>query len=409
MIPLRHVLAYGLLGLPLAFAALPLYIHVPHYYAQATGMSLGLLGAILFGARLLDALIDPWLGWLSDRVERRRMVFIALWPFALGFWALFHPSASVPAPLWLAGSLALTYLGFSAAMIAYQAWGAQLGNEPVMRTRLTAAREGFFLLGVVLAAVLPALLANDQTQGIARLAIVLPPLLCVVVAISFTQTGGHTLPVPDVQSLLPGLRRVYADRAFMRLLLIFVINGIASALPATLFLFFVSDVLGAPSASGALLGMYFVAAAGSLIVWVRLSERYGRTRAWFAAMCLSVLVFAWAGFLGAGDVIYFVVICLLSGCALGADIVLPAAIAADQGERQGQAGTYFGVWNFVGKLNLALAAGVALPLLGLWGYRPGGSEALDVLGFTYAFLPVFFKALAGALLWRWRDFLEIQA
>ena len=86
---------------------------------------------------------------------------------------------------------------------------------------------------------------------------------------------------------------------------------------------------------------------------------------------------------------------------------MPAAIAADLGERQGQAGACFGVWNFVGKLNLALAAGLALPLLALLGYVPGGGDGLASLTFAYAFLPLAFKMLAGLLLWRWRHSLEI--
>ena len=50
----RNGLLYGLLGLPLAFVALPLYVILPNHYAREFGMSLGLLGAILLGARLFD-------------------------------------------------------------------------------------------------------------------------------------------------------------------------------------------------------------------------------------------------------------------------------------------------------------------------------------------------------------------
>ena len=137
-----RTLAYGLLGLPLAFAALPIYVHVPRFYAEVAGMELALLGAILLGTRLLDAGIDPWLGWLADRVPRPTMVALALVPFAAGFVALLNPPVDHAAS-WLAGSLALTYLGFSAASVAYQAWGADVGSTSAQRTRLTAAREGF--------------------------------------------------------------------------------------------------------------------------------------------------------------------------------------------------------------------------------------------------------------------------
>ena len=402
-----QILAYGALSLPLSFAALPVYVHVPRYYAETTGMELALLGAILLGARLLDAFVDPWLGWLADRVPRRQMLALALLPFALGFVALLNPPAG-PAAFWLAGSLALTYLGFSAASVAYQAWGAEVGGDSATRTRLTAAREGFGLLGVVLAAALPTLLASDLGTGTGRLSWILPPLLLIAAAATFSRVGQGAGHVASTAPLGQSLRRALGDSAFRRLIAVFVANGIAAALPASLFLFFVAVVLGATSASGPLLALYFIAGAASLPLWVKLAGRWGRVRAWGSAMLLAMLAFAGAGTLGTGDVAAFAAICLASGLALGADLALPAAIAADMGERQGQSGACFGVWNFVAKLNLALAAGLALPLLDLLGYQPGDAGGLDALTFAYALLPLGFKLLAAGLLWRWRDSLEIR-
>jgi Na+/melibiose symporter-like transporter len=76
------------------------------------------------------------------------------------------------------------------------------------------------------------------------------------------------------------------------------------------------------------------------------------------------------------------------------------------GERTGQTGSCFGIWNFVAKLNLALAAGLALPVLAWLGYQPGCGEGLLALSLAYALLPLTFKLLAAALLWRWRHLLE---
>jgi GPH family glycoside/pentoside/hexuronide:cation symporter len=129
------------------------------------------------------------------------------------------------------------------------------------------------------------------------------------------------------------------------------------------------------------------------------------------------LSFAWAWGLGAGDVWPFAVVCLLSGAALGADLTLPAALLADISEspaaggqesaRPAQAGAYFGWWNLVAKLNLALAAGLSLPLLDLVGYRPGDETATQGLAAVYGLLPLLFKTLAAALAWRWRKTLEV--
>lgn len=409
---LPGALAYGLLALPLAFAALPLYVHVPSYYATQAGLDLAWLGMILLLARLADAGIDPWLGWLADRVDRRRMVALALLPFVLGFVSLLNPPVAFAAP-WLLASLLLTYVGFSAATVAYQAWGATLGMDALGRTRLTAAREGFGLFGVLIAAALPSLLAPTLNEGIARLSWVLPPLVLLAAFVVFIRVPGNARSVVPAHlslPLLPALRAVLADPPFRRLLLVFIANGIAAALPATLFLFFVADVLQQEAASGPLLALYFLSGAVSLPLWLRLAASFGRTGAWLAAMVLAMLAFAGAGLLGPGDVAAFAVICAASGLALGADLTFPAALAADLGERRGQAGACFGVWNFFAKLNLALAAGLALPLLALFGYQPGEAshEGLAALSLAYAVLPLAFKVLAAVLLWRWRNFLEVK-
>lgn len=57
--------AYGMLGLPLAMAMLPIYVLVPNFYAVDLGLGLTLTGAVLFLARLLDTVQDPGLAALS--------------------------------------------------------------------------------------------------------------------------------------------------------------------------------------------------------------------------------------------------------------------------------------------------------------------------------------------------------
>jgi Na+/melibiose symporter-like transporter len=184
-----------------------------------------------------------------------------------------------------------------------------------------------------------------------------------------------------------------------------MVNGIASAIPATLILFFVQDRLQAPASSEPLfLGGYFLSAALAIPLWLKLVRRIGLARTWLLGMVLSIVVFLWALQLGAGDVTAFVIVCALSGVALGTDLALPSALLAgtiaadgDQGRAEG---AYFGWWNFATKLNLALAAGVALPALSWLGYVPGARDpqALQTLSIAYCLLPCALKALAAVLL-----------
>jgi GPH family glycoside/pentoside/hexuronide:cation symporter len=406
----RNGLAYGLLGLPLAFVALPLYVILPNHYAREFGMPLATLGAILLGARLFDALIDPLLGRLSDRLfaHSTRSVLglgaLAALLLALGFSLLFFPLQSVqnsPAALaiWAGACLTLTYAAYSALSVSHQSWGAMLGGNESQRSRIVAWREGLGLIGVVLASITPVALGLPATTA----------LFFIVLLMGWLAWRRAPRPVARRTAHAPArgaLWLPFRSRAFRRLLLVFMLNGIASAVPATLVLFFIQDRLQAPQAMEPLfLGSYFLAAALSIPLWLALVKRLGLARTWLAGMALAIAVFAWATQLGAGQTLAFAVVCALSGIALGTDLALPGALLAGVIQSNGQSGqsegAYFGWWNFATKLNLALAAGLALPLLGLFGYAPGSRDvaALDALVVAYCVLPCVLKLLAAASAW----------
>jgi len=203
----------------------------------------------------------------------------------------------------------------------------------------------------------------------------------------------------------PGMAEPLATPAFRRLLLIYLVNGVASAVPATLVLFFIRDRLQAPAYEPLFLASYFAAGALSMPLWLRLVARLGLARTWLVGMLLAIVTFAWAVLLGAGDVVGFTLVCIASGVALGADLTLPGALLAGVIQRAGHGqrleGGYFGWWNFATKLNLALAAGIALPLLGQFGYTPGGRDegSLQALTIAYCLLPCALKLAAAGLLY----------
>ena len=397
-------LRYGLLGLPLAFVALPLYVILPNHYATKFGVPLATLGAVLLGARLLDAGIDPLIGRWCDRLFARSLGSVlafgacAALLLAAGFGLLFFPPTRAPTPLvaWATVLLIATYAAYSALSVAHQSWGAMLGGDEAQRSRIVAWREGLGLVGVVLASVSPLLLGLGATVGLFWAALLLGWL-------AWTRSLRPRVATTALPSnvWLP-LRRA----AFRRLLGVFVLNGIASAIPATLVLFFSQDRLQAPRfMEAAFLATYFVCAAASLPLWLRVVAHHGLARSWLWGMLLAVASFAGATQLGAGDTLGFLAVCALSGVALGTDLALPGAllagVIADAGDRGSREGAYFGWWNFATKLNLALAAGLALPLLGLFGYSPGARDAaaLGALTFAYCLLPCGLKLCAGALLY----------
>ncbi|HWH75183.1 MAG TPA: MFS transporter [Methylibium sp.] len=396
-------LRYGALGLPLAFVALPLYVLLPAHYADAFGVPLAALGAVLLGARLLDAVADPLIGrWVDRRFARgARSAWGAALAFALllalGFRALFFPPVEGAGALlaWCAGVLALTYVAFSVVSVVHQSWGARLGGDASQRAGVVAWREGAALVGVLVASVLP------SVAGLHATSLVFALLLLGGIAM----LGQAPAPAPAACAALAALWLPFEVGAFRRLLAVFVVNGIASAVPATLVLFFIRDRLQAPAWEPAFLAAYFAAGALSIPLWVRAVRRLGLARAWLVGMLLNIAAFVGAAALGAGDALAYLAVCAASGIGLGADLTLPGALLAGVIQRAGHAGraegAYFGWWNFATKLNLALAAGVALPLLGAFGYESGArdAQALQALTLAYCVLPCVLKLGAAALLW----------
>lgn len=403
--------AYGLLGLPLAFVALPLYVVLPHYYATELALPLASVGALLMLVRLLDAAAEPLLGRLSDRLYQgplRAVLWVAggsALVQVLGLSGLFFPAMQGPQALaaWMVAGLLVTCLAHSQLVIAHQAWGVRLGGDALQRSRVVAWREGPGLIGVVTASAL------SVAWGAG-------PML-VVFALSLL-AGWLALwwaprPAAPAQQDLPAafawatVWQPLRQPAFRRLLAVFLCNGIASAVPAALMLFFAQDRLQATQAQIALfLVLYFVSGALSMPGWLRAVRRWGLERAWLGGMLLAVACFGWTTLLGSGQIVAFAWICALSGIALGADLALPGALLARLVERQGaqgrSEGAYLGWWNLATKLNLALAAGAALPLLQWLGYSPGiqDAHALQRLAWAYALLPCALKLLAAGLLYR---------
>jgi len=403
-------LRYGLMALPLAFVALPLYVFLPNYYARSFGLPLASLGVLLLLARVADALIDPLLGRWVDRLFARsqaqvfRFSAVAALLLAAGFIALFFPPVREHGDLlvWAACALLVCYLGYSALTLVQQSWGALLGGDAPLRSRIVAWREGLGLAGVILASMAPLAWGLPVTAAILCLALVLGWL-------AWTAAPAPVLaPAPASAQADAGLQ-VFAPlryKPFRALLAVFLANGIASALPATLILFFVQDRLQAPASMEPwFLASYFLAAALGMAPVSRLVARWGLQALWLASMGLSVAVFAWAAQLGSGDSLPFIAICMLSGLCMAADLTVPGAMLAglinSQPEPGRDSGIYWGWWNMAAKLNLALAAGLALPLLSFAGYEPGSrsEEALRSITWAYCVLPCLLKLGAAALLY----------
>lgn len=398
--------AWSLFAALIAMAGLPIYIHAPKFYVDTYGTSLAAMGLTLAALRLIDVVQDPLLGWLAERTrpQRRLTIAIATALMAAALYALFAVTPPVTPLLWFALTLALLFSAFSYLTICFYAEGVTKAQTlgPKGHIRLAGWREGGSLLGVCLAATAPvALAALTDTPFTAFALIFAAVALAATLAMRREWRG---IPAAPTAHPLDLFRPALADPFSRRLLFIALLNAAPVAVTSTLFLFFVESRLALPGWEGPLLLLFFLAAAASTPVWSLLARKHGPKPTLLAAMTLAIASFLWTLSLGTGDLLPFALICAASGAALGADLTLLPAIFA---QRLAQTGTpeaaAFGLWNFVSKLSLALAALTILPTLQAAGFQPGGQNtdaALGTLTLIYAGLPCVLKLIAIALLAR---------
>lgn len=419
------LVAYAAPALPLAALQLPVYIFLPTVYAKSLGLGFGAVGTALLIARLIDAVSDPAIGYLSDatthRFGRRKIWVAAGGPAVMaGAWWLFFPGEAATLAGLLIASV-LLYVGWTMVILPLNAWGAELSGDYHERSRIAGFREGFVVAGSLLA--LGVVWASGWDGGAGRTA--LNAIGWTVLLLLPLGLGAALYRVPDPPPLRrgaalgwrTGLRAVVGNRPFRRLIAAYLLNGIANGLPATLFVLFVSAGLQRPDAVGWLLFVYFLSGVLAVPLWLRLSYNLGKHRCWCIAMLWACAIFAFVPLLGPGDVLAFAAISVLTGAALGADLVLPAAMQADVVDQdtaqtgQQRTGIYFALWSMVTKLALALAVGLAFPALEAAGFNTGqqgaGGTAQDIsaqqrliLAALYALVPIAFKVAATALMWR---------
>ncbi|MCY4198136.1 MAG: MFS transporter [Rhodobacteraceae bacterium] len=395
----RKLLPPAMVATVLAFAGLPLYIHVPLYFAEEMGLGLGLLGLVLLASRAVDSIQDPLIGKLADRWPQKREYWTILSGLLLsvGILLLFTPPDWGEALPRLIFGLLAAFTGLSALQIALYDHGlAQAETAGGFYTRIALWREAGGLMGICLAAAAPALFgmilgASTEYVGYAM-------LFFVVMLASLSWMRGNWQASRSMHTHA-GFAAALGSVAVRPLLIFGFCNALPTAVTSTLFLFFVTDILVAKSHAGLLLMVFFSSAACAAPIWASLARHIGRKSALLWGMSLSVPIFMWAWTLGEGDLLAFYIIAGCTGVALGADMILaPAMLAA---RIRGGGGKVFSLWTFLQKSALAVAAGITMPILALAGYTPGSSnvDGHDVLAVAYALVPCLLKLVAIPVLW----------
>ncbi|MCX6031373.1 MAG: MFS transporter [Chloroflexi bacterium] len=384
------------------------------FLTDVVGLDPRLASVAVFVGILWDAINDPLVGMLSDRLHtrwgRRRpfFLFFAV-PFGLCFLLLWW------APPWTSqlALMATITLAFmisdtlqTLVVVPFLALTPELTPDYDERTSLTSFRMFFNLLASLITAaaapeILQAMLGGGftQQQGYLLIAALFGGLAMLPFLAMFfflRERPQPETPKGDEVGLRETIRTAWGNVPFRFATALNVFAWSTLDLISLMLPFFLTywiaqgnllakaDLFGVRLAlQSAVLGILFIVAMICLPLWVWLARRLGKRNAFIIGMASWGVVQFAMFWVQPGQMGLILALTVLAGISVSSAHVLPDAIFPDVVEwdelrtRRRHEGVYYGAKNFSRKLTGAFATFIALQALGWFGYQAPPAGALQ--------------------------------
>ncbi len=365
---------------------------------------LGLLtvvGLITAIGRVFDAVTDPWIASLSDRLRHprgRRIPFLrtAAVPFALltalVFWAPF-PGAGLANATWLLLALLGFYLLMTAYCTPFNALIPELGHTAGDRLNISTYISLTFIVGTAAAYVAPVFWGALESAGVERVLAmrIVIGALCVLAALFMLVPAlvidekRYVHTVPSQTPAFSSLKKTFANRDFR----VFVVSDISYFIALTLFQtglpFYVKVLLGLPESQLSLL--FVLMTACSLVFYPVvniMARRWGKKPPILLAFALFAVMYAMTFFLGRlpflSTTLQGYLLVAVAAFPMAIFGILPQAVVADISlEDAGRTGEYREGMFFAAR-TFAFKMGQTLAMLLFTSFLTLGSSSADDIG-----------------------------
>lgn len=352
-----------------------------------------------------DAINDPLVGMLSDRVRtrwgRRRpfLLFFSI-PFGLSFLLLWY---APPFEGQIAKAIFVT-LAFMIAdtletlvAVPFSALTPELTPDYDERTSLTGFRMFFNLaISLVAAVAAPAIVdgviagGGTQQQGYLVTAAIFGGLAAMPFLLIFFVVREHELTPEQTNmvSFFETIRTAWANIPFRFATAVYMLNWITFDLVALVLPFYLlywissgnllahADVFGISlPIESAVFALLLITSVLVLPFWIFISYRFSKQVAYMIGMIFWAVVQLVIFSIQPGQVGLILTMSVFAGISVSSAHLLPDSLFPDVIEwdelktRRRSEGIYYGVKNFIRKLTGALAIFIGLQTLGWFGYQ----------------------------------------
>ena len=398
-LPFKVKMGFGIgdLGGNLFFTAMGFYTLI--YLTDTVGIASALAGAALLIGKVWDAVIDPFIGYISDRTRsrwgRRRPYFLfGALPLLLAMWYFFTAPNLKNSPvlglIWATFALCLLNTAYSFVNIPYGSLTPELTKDFKERTSLNGFRFSFAVIGTILGAavVLPIVgLAKDAQKGYSLVGLIFGVVMAATILVTFftVREPGNVQTIAPVRTkFLTTFFAVFKNKTYARLAAVYTLHLTALTFVQTMLVYYFKYIYQSENmttiAMILLLGVAMICVPISVLV----SKHIGKKRTYQLALgilvvsCLAMFFFAHT----LGMTFTFIVMAF-AGVGVGFGYVPPFAMLPDVVEvdavqtKNRKEGAYYGMWTFFAQVGVAIAGGFSGIFLGFADFIPNAVAQTD--------------------------------
>jgi glycoside/pentoside/hexuronide:cation symporter, GPH family len=396
-LPLATKLLYGIGEMPITVLMVLSGLFMLFFYNSVMGLPSALVGVGLSSSLVVDALLDPYIGHISDRTRHRlgrRHVFMLPGALITGpcFFLLFSPPRSLGHTglfVWLLACSIALRAASAVYRIPYLSLGAELSRDYDDRTKTMAIRTLFGLLGTLGAAALSFLVFFPATAdgsepklhyaGYPRMGLAFGILMSVSGVIGTLGTLSHRTSGGGKDSTGPHFFSSFwismQNPAFRSIWFSTTVFFLAVVLNFSMAIHYFTWYahISRSEVLSLIQTCFYTGALGGVVLWMALARRTEKRTLYIMAAAASAILLFMATFLigtgkpfGTGHPLPLIVGHVIGGIFASAVWVVPASMIADVADTDElstglrREGIYFGIMNFGEKI----AAGGALLVAG---------------------------------------------
>jgi GPH family glycoside/pentoside/hexuronide:cation symporter len=390
------------------------------FYTDGALIAPALASSAMLIGKIWDAVNDPLFGWVSDRTVSRfgkrrvYMIFgaLPLAVFAALLWFVPRGMGNTLTFVWIAGSFILFDTFMTITSTPYYALTAELTQDYNERSSLTAYRMIFgvaaFMIGAAATPFIVGLFPS-KSQGYGVIGILYGAITAIVLWVSASGFRERRAinAIPQTTSPLRSFLLALKNRAFLQLIVAYLIAQIGFTLVQTLMAYFLAYQMNMAAQVPLVMLLLLVMVILFIFPWKWLADRWNKGPAYALGLGIAGVSIAASFFLPHAPSVWIYVLAAVAGIGFSANWVFPWAMIPDvvefdqleTGEPRG--GMYYGVWGFASKLTAALGITISGWVLQLGGYVPNVDQSTRTLTAIRTFfgpVPAVFFALALPLL-----------